>query len=95
MHFADMRVGVRVSVYLFRSLSLSLSFSLSLSIERARDRIHLARLLWVVAVRILGEPARLSVGNQEDQPRAIHRTPSTFVEVSVLSTDISDRRPKS
>jgi hypothetical protein len=37
--------------------------SLSRSIERTGDRtVHEARLLWVVAVRIFGEPARLSIG---------------------------------
>ena len=35
----------------------------ALSIERTGDRtVHEARLLWVVAVRIFGEPARLSIG---------------------------------
>ena len=50
----------------------------SLSIERTGDRtVHEARLLWVVAVRIFGEPARLSIGNQQDQSQAAPHSPIT------------------
>ena len=39
------------------------SLALSLSIERTGDRtVHEARILWVVAVMISGEPARQSIG---------------------------------
>ena len=50
----------------------------SLSIERTGDRtVHWARLLWVVAVRIFGEPARLSIGDMQDQSQAAPHSPIT------------------
>ena len=49
-----------------------------LSLDLARGTgVHWARLLWVVAVRIFGEPARLSIGNQQDQSQAAPHSPIT------------------
>ena len=51
---------------------------LKLSLDIARGTgVHWARLLWVVAVRIFGEPARLSIGNQQDQSQAAPHSPIT------------------
>ena len=50
----------------------------ALSHERTGDRtVHWARLLWVVAVRIFGEPARLSIGDMQDQSQAAPHSPIT------------------
>ena len=52
--------------------------SLSLSLTNALGTVvHLARLPWVVAVRIFGEPARLSIGEQQDQSQAAPHSPIT------------------
>ena len=50
----------------------------SLSLDLARGTgVHWARLLWVVAVRIFGEPARLSIGDMQDQSQAAPHSPIT------------------
>ena len=49
-----------------------------LSLDLARGTgVHWARLLWVVAVRIFGEPARLSIGDMQDQSQAAPHSPIT------------------
>ena len=68
----------------------------ALSHERTGDRtVHWARLLWVVAVRIFGEPARLPIGNQQDQSQAAPHSPITrdLRENQCLLKQDTDDRP--
>ena len=67
-----------------------------LSLDLARGTgVHWARLLWVVAVRIFGEPARLSIGNQQDQSQAAPHSPITrdLRENQCLLKQDTDDRP--
>ena len=58
---ASLSLSLSLSLFLSLSLSRSIDRSIDRSIECARDRVHLARLLRGITVRILGEPARLSI----------------------------------
>ena len=76
------QVGRVLSAPELPSLALSLSLSLPASNALGTESAW-AQLLWVVTVRILGEPARLSVGNQQDYLQARHTHQSREIKQNI------------